>query len=101
MLQNISVSNKCCSSKIPENVSWFPQKYEAAQLFLTLIDFFFSSKLAVQHVCTVYLFLKCSLTLKTGVMVLKVHLCITGIGLNYILKHRTIAVILNGNNISQ
>jgi len=42
MLQKISVSNKCCSfdsSKTPEkiNASQFPQKYEAAQLFSTLI----------------------------------------------------------------
>ncbi len=37
MLQNIYISNKCCFRKEKENVSQFPQKYEAAQLFSTQI----------------------------------------------------------------
>jgi len=43
ILQNIYISNKCCSSdylfikKILKNVSRFTQKYEAAQLFSTLV----------------------------------------------------------------
>ncbi len=38
-------------------------------------------------------------TLKTGVLMLKIQLCITGI--NYILKYIKIVNILNSNNILQ
>jgi len=37
MLQNISISSKCFSFKHWRNPSPYPQKYQAAQLFSTLI----------------------------------------------------------------
>ncbi len=73
----ISVSNKRCSfelSKVHQrflkklNVSRFPQKYEAARLFSTLIIIRASN----QHIIMIS---EDHVTLKTGVMMLKIHLC--------------------------
>ncbi len=43
-------------------------------------------------------FLKDHVTLKTGVMMLKIQLCITGI--NYILKYKTDILYCNNHNIT-
>ncbi len=73
MLQNISVSNKCCSVELSIN-----QKYEAAQL-LTLIAIRNVSLTANQHIGMIS---EDHVTLKTGVMMLKIQLCITAINYN-------------------
>ncbi len=72
------------SSKNPrkKNVAWFPQKYEAARLFLRMIIIRNVSWAANQHI---EWFLKDHVTLKTGVMMLKIQLYITGI--NYISRN--------------
>ncbi len=72
MLQKIYVSNKCCSFELsvnPEkkNASWFQQKHESA---------------AIQHIIMIS---EDHVTLKSGVMMLKIQLRITEI--NYSLQH--------------
>ncbi len=68
--------------RILKKVSRFPQKYEATQLFSTLMIFRNVSWAVNQHI---RLISEDHVTLKTGVMMLKIQLRITGI--NYILKY--------------
>ncbi len=63
-------------------VFWFTQKYEAAQLFTTLTIIINVSWAANQHIIMIS---EDHVTLKTGVMMLKIQLRITEI--NYILTH--------------
>ncbi len=89
MLQKISISNKCCSFELSIHL-WimknrlvgFPQKYWAAQLFSTLIIIRNVSWAANQHIRMIS---EDHVTLKTGVMMLKIQLRITEI--NYILTY--------------
>ncbi len=75
----------------------FPQKYKAAQLFSTLIIIRNVSWTANQHIRMIS---EDYVTLKTGVMMLKIQLRITEI--NYILKYIQIEnSYLNCNNISE
>ncbi len=60
----------------------FPQKYEAAQLFSTLIIIRNVSWAATQHIRMIS---EDHVTLKTAVMMLKIQLRI--IGINHILKY--------------
>ncbi len=78
MLQKISISNKCCSlersihQRILKNKMYqFPQKYCAAQLFSTLIIIRNVSWAANQHIIMIS---EDHVTLKTGVMMLKIQL---------------------------
>ncbi len=79
MLQKISISNKCCSFELSIhlwilkklNVSRFPQKYCAAQLFSTLIIIRNVSWAANQYIIMIS---EDHVTLKTGVMMLKIQL---------------------------
>ncbi len=68
----------------------FHEMIHTAQLFSTLIR-------NEQQIIILEWFLKDQVTVKTGVMMLKIQLCITGI--NYILKYKT--GILNCNINSQ
>ncbi len=83
MLQNVTlqkmfISNKCWSfelsihQRIPKNkdVSWFPQKYEVAQLFSTLIIIRNVSWEVNQNIRFIS---EDHVTLKTGEMMLKIH----------------------------
>ncbi len=77
-LQKISISNKCCSFEIfihlwilKNKVYQFPQKYCAAQLFSTLIIIRNVSWAANQHIIMIS---EDHVTLKTGVMMLKIQL---------------------------
>ncbi len=84
-------------SENPEKIIiWFSQKFEAAQLFPTLVIIRNVLWAANQHTLLEW-FLKDHVTLNTKVMMLKIQLCITGI--NCILKCKM--VILNCNNISK
>ncbi len=74
MLQNILFSNECSSLSFlfintGKNVLWFPQKYEA-QLFLILILINVSG--AVNQ--CIIMISEDHVTLKTGVMMLKIQL---------------------------
>ncbi len=84
-------------SENPEKIIiWFSQKFEAAQLFPTLVIIRNVLWAANQHTLLEW-FLKDHVTLNTKVMMLKIQLCITRI--NCILKCKM--VILNCNNISK
>ncbi len=73
--------NCCCV----DNVAWFSQKYEAAQLFSALIIIRKVSWAVNQYIIMIS---EDHVTLKTGVMMLKIQLHITEI--NYILLYSTI-----------
>ncbi len=78
MLEKISISNKCCSFELSWkcNLSPFPQKYWAANLISALIIIRNVSWAANQHIRMIS---EDHVTLKTGVMMLKIQMHITEI----------------------
>ncbi len=79
MLQNNYNSNKCCSFELSihqtilkiNNILWFPQKYESAQLFSTLIIIIKASRAVNQYIIMIS---EDHVTLKTGIMMLEIQL---------------------------
>ncbi len=92
------ISNKCCYFELLYSSNNTKNVYSIDKHIR--LHIFFNKIFLEQQISTLEWFLKDHVTLKTGVMMLKIQLCITVI--NYILKYIQIQTfILNSNNISK